>query len=82
MAMFLKRDDDDGYLIPKTAIVLLVMLGAGFVIAAAYGMHRVMGFGGHDKPQAKSMSIEQQQYMAGVRTRNVNMLREQLQHNH
>ncbi|KAF9740484.1 hypothetical protein PMIN06_007637 [Paraphaeosphaeria minitans] len=73
------RDDADnmGYAIPPNAIVLLVLLGAGFVIAMLYGMDRMTGFRGREAVAPRPLSAEQAAYMAEVRRRNVMMLCEE-----
>ncbi|KAK7193358.1 hypothetical protein DPSP01_010980 [Paraphaeosphaeria sporulosa] len=74
-----KRDraDNMGYAIPPNAIVLLVLLGTGFVVAMLYGMDRMTGFRGREAAAPRPLSAEQAAYMAEVRRRNAMMLWEE-----
>ncbi|KAH7128408.1 hypothetical protein B0J11DRAFT_270211 [Dendryphion nanum] len=68
----LKRDNG-GYAIHPLLIVLLIMLGAAFVVACGAGISR---FATKDKKDDafKDRSEEQNQYMREVRARNVDGL--------
>lgn len=71
MSHLVKRDDE--YVIPKPLIVLLIMLGALLVVCMGYAIHATFGFG-HDPHGLKDCSVEQQEYMAEVRVRNMSGL--------
>ncbi|KAL1607640.1 hypothetical protein SLS60_002574 [Paraconiothyrium brasiliense] len=71
------RADNMGYAIHPTAIVFLVLLGTGFVVAMMYGMDRVSGFRGRPHEEPRHMSVEQARYMAEVRMRNMEALKEE-----
>lgn len=64
-----KRDDT----VPPEAVVILVMLGALAVVFLGYAVHRLWGFR-EDGNGHKPRSVEQEQYMADVRMRNVDIL--------
>lgn len=66
-----------GYAIPPNAIVLLVLLGTGFVLAMLYGMDRMTGFRGREVDAPRPLSSEQAAYMVEVRRRNVLVLCEE-----
>lgn len=66
-----KRDEE--YLIPKPVIVLLIMFGAGLLVCCGYAVHSVFGFG-KDSNRMKPLSNEQQEYMAEVRVRNMDLM--------
>lgn len=64
---------DMGYEIPPTIIVLLIILGSLFVVCLGYAIHSTFGF--HDEGNGiKPMSVEQMEYMAEVRVRNMRVL--------
>lgn len=65
---FAKREE--GYLIPKPLIVLLIMMGAIFVVCMGYAIHATFGFGNNPN-RLRPLSPEQQEYMAEVRVRNM-----------
>lgn len=65
----LKRDDNMGFLLPPAVIVLLVLIGSGFLVACGYAVHSAFGFGTNPNG-IKPMSAEQMTYMAEVRVRN------------
>lgn len=65
----LKRDDNMGFLLPPALIILLILLGAGFLVACGFAIHSAFGFG-PDPNRFKHMSAEQMTYMAEVRVRN------------
>ncbi|KAJ4286504.1 hypothetical protein N0V90_013204 [Kalmusia sp. IMI 367209] len=71
------RSDNMGYAIHPIAIVFLVLLGTGFVVAMTYGMDRVYGFHGRAPDPPKHLSTGQATYMAEVRARNLRTLREE-----
>jgi hypothetical protein len=66
---FTKRDNM-GYAIPPTVIVLLIMVGAGFLVCMAYAVHSAFGFG-QDRNEPKPPTVEQMEYMAEVKIRNL-----------
>lgn len=71
--MYLGKRDNMGYAIPPMAIVILIMIGAGIVSCCCYAVIRM--FSPEDDGNVfKSPSEEQQQYMAEVRARNVDMI--------
>jgi hypothetical protein len=69
----LKREDNMGFLLPPSIIVLLIMLAAIFVTCMAYAVHKTFGFG-TDGDGFRPMSVEQMEYMAEVRIRNMEHL--------
>jgi hypothetical protein len=69
----LKREDNMGFLLPPTIIVLLIMLASGFCVAMGFAIHSAFGFGS-DGNGFKPMSVEQQSYLAEVRIRNMEHL--------
>lgn len=71
MAPLVKRDDE--FLMPKPVIVLLIMVGAIFLVCCGYAIHSAFGFG-NDVNKIKPMTNEQQEYMAEVRVRNMDAL--------
>ena len=66
----MKRDDE--YAIPKMAIVILCMLGSGFLIAMMYAASRLFMVDSTDG--IKPISMEQHEYLATVRARNLDTL--------
>ncbi|CAO2654638.1 Nn.00g113710.m01.CDS01 [Neocucurbitaria sp. VM-36] len=64
---------DEAYLIPKPVIVLLIMIGSGFLVCMGFAIHSAFGFG-RNQNGIKPLSNEQQEYMAEVRTRNMDAL--------
>ena len=73
MAPLMKRDDNNGFLLPESIIVLLIILGAGFFVCCGYAIHSAFGFGTDDNG-IKSHSASQYEYMAEVRARNMDAL--------
>jgi hypothetical protein len=71
MPALAKRDDE--FLIPKPVIVILIMLGAIFLVCCGYAVHSAFGFG-TDHNKLKPLSNAQQEYMAEVRVRNMDAL--------
>ena len=71
--MHLEKRDNMGFLIPPSAIVLLVMLGAGCLVCCGYAVWRLME-GSEGATGFKPRTVEQEQYMADVRTRNMEAL--------
>jgi hypothetical protein len=67
-----KRSGDD-YPIPIGAIIILILLGAGLVVCMGYAIHKTFGFKNNPN-YFKPLSLEQQEYMAEVRVRNMNGL--------
>ncbi|KAF2678066.1 hypothetical protein K458DRAFT_317987 [Lentithecium fluviatile CBS 122367] len=64
-----EKRDNMGYPIHPIGIVLLVMLGAGFLVCAAYAITASY----RDSPDTEPpRSVSQDHYMREVRTRNVN----------
>jgi hypothetical protein len=59
-----------GYEIPPTVIVLLIVLGALFVVCMGYAVYSTFGFT-QNGDGIKSMSVAQMEYMAEVRVRNM-----------
>jgi hypothetical protein len=67
-----KRATDE-YFAPKPILVLLIIILALFVCAMGYAIHRNFGFG-DDSNKYKPMGVEQMEYMAEVRVRNMDSL--------
>ena len=68
----IKRATDE-YFVPKPALILLIIILALFFWAMGYAIHRTFGFG--DDPNVyKPMNVEQVEYMAEVRVRNMDAL--------
>ncbi|KAF2239789.1 hypothetical protein EV356DRAFT_495562 [Viridothelium virens] len=62
---------DEGYAIPKTAIVFLVALGAAALVTAGAAVSRVTGYGWlENQRDPHAVSDEQAMYMRDVRDRN------------
>jgi hypothetical protein len=66
----LKRASDMGYDIPPTVIVLLIMFASLCVVCLGYATHKLLGFG-TDGNGFKHITVEQMEYMAEVRVRNM-----------
>jgi hypothetical protein len=66
-----KRDEE--LILPKIVIQFLIMLGAVCVTCLAYAVHRTWGFGPNSNG-IKPITVEQMEYMAEVRVRNMNAL--------
>jgi hypothetical protein len=64
-----EKRDNMGYPIHPIAIVLLAILGAGFLVACAFAVHSSYGRSSADVLPGRS--IAQEQYMQDVRARNV-----------
>lgn len=64
-----KRDE-----LPKPVIILLIMVGAIALVLLGFAIHSAFGFGGKDANTAKPMSVEQMEYMAEVKGRNLEAL--------
>jgi hypothetical protein len=71
--LFVKRDDNMGFLFPPGVIVIFVLLGAGLLVAMGYAIHSAFGFG-TDGNGFKPMTHEQESYLAEVRIRNMENL--------
>jgi hypothetical protein len=70
--MYLQKRGEE-YFAPKPVIVLLCILGAMLAWVMGYAIHRTFGFG-EDPNQFKHITVEQMEYMAEVRVRNMDML--------
>ena len=68
--LLLRRDE---YVIPPSIIVLLIIIGAGFLVCCGYAIHSAFGFG-KDTDGIKPLSNAQYDYMAEVRARNTDAL--------
>jgi hypothetical protein len=66
----LKRASDMGYDIPPTVIVLLIMFASLCVVCLGYATHKLLGFS-TDGNGFKHITVEQMEYMAEVRVRNM-----------
>ena len=64
---------DAGYAIPEGAIILLILFGAGLLVCMGYAIHKTFGFR-RNPNEFRHMSAEQQEYMAEVRVRNMQVL--------
>jgi hypothetical protein len=71
MASLMKRQDDE-YAIPKMAIVILCMLGAVVALVMAFAASRL--FMSESTDGIRPYPVEQHEYMAEVRTRNLDIL--------
>jgi hypothetical protein len=69
----LTKRDNMGFALHPSLIVLLVLLGAGFMVAAGYAINSAFGFR-EDGNGFKATSPEQMQYMADVRARNMDKM--------
>jgi hypothetical protein len=72
----IKRGDDEGYALPKGAIIILVMVGALLLVCMGYAIHKTFGFS-EDGNGFKNMSVAQMDYMAEVRIRNMEHLEQE-----
>ena len=73
MSSILKREGDSGeYAIPKMAIVVLCMLGSGVLLVMGYAASRL--FMSDDTDGIKPLPVDQHEYMATVRARNLDIL--------
>ncbi|OAL03981.1 hypothetical protein IQ06DRAFT_195859, partial [Phaeosphaeriaceae sp. SRC1lsM3a] len=72
----LKRDDNMGFELPPALIILLILIGAGFLVACGFAIHSAFGFGPNPN-RIKPMSAEQMEYMAEVRIRNMTCLEQE-----
>jgi hypothetical protein len=75
---FAKRDNM-GFELPPTIIVLLIMIAAGFVVCMGFAVHNAFGFGDNSN-QPKPMTVEQMEYMAEVKVRNLEALQREGRH--
>jgi hypothetical protein len=75
----LKRADDNGFELPTPVIVLLIMIAAGFVVCMGFAIHSAFGFG-PDNNKPKPMTVEQMEYMAEVKIRNLEALEREGRH--
>lgn len=62
-----------GFTLPPSIIILLIMLAASFLVCMGFAIHSAFGFG-TDPNQPKPMSVEQMEYMAEVKVRNLEAL--------
>jgi hypothetical protein len=80
-AIHFDKRDDDGYVIPKGAIVVLVILGSGLLVCMGYAVYHLSG--GEDKSDGyKARSVEQDDYMREVRQTTLNNLMHDMRANH
>jgi hypothetical protein len=77
MSHLLKRDN--GFEMPTPVIVLLIMVAAGFVVCMGFAVHSAFGFG-TDNNKPKPMTVEQMEYMAEVKIRNLEALEREGRH--
>ncbi|KAH3903878.1 hypothetical protein HBI56_237350 [Parastagonospora nodorum] len=68
-----RRDENMGFSLPPSIIILFIMLAAGFFVCMGFAIHSAFGFG-PDPNQPKPMSVEQMEYMAEVKVRNLEAL--------
>lgn len=68
-----RRDENMGFTLPPSIIILLIMLAASFLVCMGFAIHSAFGFG-TDPNQPKPMSVEQMEYMAEVKVRNLEAL--------
>ena len=75
MPALVARDDAEnaGYAFPFPVIVLLIIFAALCFVVCGYAIHRTFGFKA-DSNKPKPMTAAQADYMAEVRTRNMNGL--------
>ncbi|KAH7089265.1 hypothetical protein FB567DRAFT_493928 [Paraphoma chrysanthemicola] len=59
--------------LPPLVIVLFIMIGALIFVCMGYAIHRTFGFG-HDPNGYKHTTVQQMEYMAEVRVRNMDAL--------
>ncbi|KAJ5030146.1 hypothetical protein PSV08DRAFT_359306 [Bipolaris maydis] len=67
-APLIKREE--GYVLPKPVIILLIIIGAGLLVCVGFAIHSSFGF----RPSGngmKNMGAEQMEYMTEVRGRNL-----------
>ncbi|EUC45433.1 hypothetical protein COCMIDRAFT_36815 [Bipolaris oryzae ATCC 44560] len=67
-APLIKRDE--GYLLPKPVIILLIIIGAGLLVCVGFAVHSAFGFRSNGNGM-KNMGSEQMEYMTAVRGRNL-----------
>jgi hypothetical protein len=60
---------DEGYLLPKSVIILLVILGSGLAVCMGFAIHKTFGFRRSGNGM-KNVSAEQMSHMKEVRERN------------
>jgi hypothetical protein len=71
--MILAKRADEEYFVPKPILVLLVIILALFFWAIGYAVHSTFGFGPNPNVY-KPLKVEQMEYMAEVRVRNMDSL--------
>ncbi|XP_014553837.1 hypothetical protein COCVIDRAFT_106616 [Bipolaris victoriae FI3] len=67
-APLIKRDE--GYLLPKPVIILLIIIGAGLLVCVGFAVHSSFGFRSNGNGM-RNMGAEQMEYMTEVRGRNL-----------
>jgi hypothetical protein len=72
MSPIMKRDNM-GYAIPPMAIVVLCLFGAGVLVVMGYAASR-MFMTEDDSNAIKPLTVDQHEYMATVRARNLDVL--------
>lgn len=68
----LEKRDNMGYAIPPAAIILLILLGAAFVVAGVAAVGKLVE--GPNPNGIKQFTPEQMEYMKEVRDRNIDGL--------
>lgn len=75
-AMAFEKRDNMGYALHPVVIVLLILLGALGLVVCGYAVNRLLGI--EDSSDGfKARTVEQDDYMREVRSRNVNGLMSQ-----
>lgn len=71
--MSLQKRDNMGYAIAPSLIILLILLASAAIVTCGYAVHRLMGLSEPDNAY-KPRSVEQEDYMREVRSRNIEAL--------